>query len=229
MKPKIFLKLLSCVFIFVIGFMGTNPIDRENTKVVKAETEDIYEVTASSSDCMPKRSQEEIIEDADVIVVGKVKEILESRWSNENYIKGEEVPNILQKDIIVEVDELYRGNLQNKKDVVVRIEAENEGFYPSGGYINFSKDEEVLLFLSEDDSILNDGSENYYVLAGGSQGLYRSDGEVCFLSKNDLGEAIYLDKSDLKIETEKQSVETIDYVVFKLGPNNVNKMGLLQN
>lgn len=121
---------------------------------------------------MPYRTESQMILDSDLILCGNVKEIMESKWSNEDFARGEEIRNILQTDVVINVESVLSGDCDSD-EVTVRIdkgEDENTIVY-SEGYPDFAEGEEVLLFLSRDDSdVATD--EDYYVLTGMKQGKY---------------------------------------------------------
>ncbi len=122
----------------------------------------------------PLKSKIELINDASVIIKGTVKEILPSKWSNPDFKKGKDVRNIIQTDITVDVDDVYKGTSNNTKTVTVRIDKGTIGdtVMVSDGYPDFILREEVVLFLSEDDGDLANTNEDYYVLTGMLQGKF---------------------------------------------------------
>lgn len=124
------------------------------------------------SGIMPIKTETEMYLDSDVIVKGTIKEILDSKWSNSNFERGEHISNVLQTDVVVNVDEVYEGEVSGES-VVVRIDkGEDENtIVHSEGYPDFKIGERVVLFLSRDDSdVATD--EDYYVLTGMKQGKY---------------------------------------------------------
>ena len=121
---------------------------------------------------IPERTETEMYLDSDVILEGTVEKLLDSKWSNPNFHRGDDISNVLQTDVIVNVDKVYGGNLL-KDTVVVRIdkgEDDNTIVY-SEGYPDFEVGENVLLFLSRDDSDVAT-NEDYYVLTGMKYGKY---------------------------------------------------------
>lgn len=122
------------------------------------------------------KTTHDLMVDSDVVIKGTVKEILPSRWSNPESIKGKNVRNIIQTDISVNIDQILKGNPYDYKNIIVRI---NKGTvknveYISEGYPDFKAGEEVVLFLSIDDGDLSkvNTNENYYVLTGMLQGKF---------------------------------------------------------
>ena len=103
-----------------------------------------------------------------------VKEIKPSFWSNPNLEKGESVRNIIQTDFIVNVEKAYKNKPYNDSEVTVRIDKGTVGdtTLESEGVPDFNVGDEVVLFLSKDDSDLANPNEVYYVVTGMSQGKF---------------------------------------------------------
>ncbi|MDO5398601.1 MAG: hypothetical protein Q4G33_11810 [bacterium] len=158
---------------------------------------------------MPELTESELILNSDLIISGSVSEILNSKWSNENLEKGENIPNILQTDIIIDVDEVIEGDCINNY-VTVRInKGENEDTVVySEGYPDFTEGEQVLLFLARDDSGLAT-DEDYYVLTGMKQGKYSLKENNTDVYSNDVkAEASYVnDKNTIDIDTLQSAIE----------------------
>ena len=70
------------------------------------------------SGIMPIKTETEMYLDSDVIVKGTIKEILDSKWSNSNFERGEHISNVLQTDVVVNVDEVYEGEVSGESVVV---------------------------------------------------------------------------------------------------------------
>ena len=101
-----------------------------------------------------------------------VSEIKESRWSNPDFLRGTDIRNILQTDIVVDVDNNMYGDTENNS-VIVRInkgEDENTIFCDENTP-DFTLNENVLLFLARDDSDVKT-DEDYYVLVAKKQSKY---------------------------------------------------------
>lgn len=123
---------------------------------------------------IPYKSQSDLTRDSEVIIRGVVKEILPSKWSNPGMKKGDNVRNILQTNVVVHIEEIIKGTPYNSEEINVRInKGETDDYIViSDGYPDFPKGEEVLLFLSIDESDVANEKENYYVLTGMIQGKY---------------------------------------------------------
>lgn len=155
-------------------------------------------------------TEEELILDSDLIVEGTVSEILPSRWSNEGYVRGEDIRNILQTDIVLNIENILSGECGETVRVRIDKGEDKNTIVHSDGYPDFFKNEKVLLFLSRDDSdVATD--EDYYVLTGMKQGKYE-------LSSNNKGkitddaviyENTYKDseKSELNTDSLKEQIE----------------------
>lgn len=121
---------------------------------------------------VPIISESELILRSDLIIEGTVSEILDSKWSNPDFEKGEAIRNVLQTDIVVNIDNYLFGEREDNQAIVRIDKGEDENtIVHSDGYPDFFENEKVLLFLSRDDSdIATD--EDYYVLTGMLQGKY---------------------------------------------------------
>jgi len=117
-------------------------------------------------------SRTELIQRSALIVKGEAAEILPSKWSNPDFVKGKGKRNIIQTDIKIKVDKVFKGNL-DKDYVVVRIDKGKVGNteYISEGYPDFKVGKKLVLFLSRDDSDIKT-DEDYYVLTGMNQGYF---------------------------------------------------------
>ena len=116
-------------------------------------------------------TDDHLVLDSQLIITGTVKEIGKSKWSNPEFEK-DMTRNILQTDIFVEIDKIFKG--EPKTDTIaVRINKGEDEKYKiiSDGYPDFTIGEKVLLFLSLDESDLKT-DENYYVLSGMYQGKF---------------------------------------------------------
>ena len=162
----------------------------------------IYKFTApkeiSVTGTIPYRTEQELILNSDLIVAGKVDKIGEGKWSNPDFEPAEK-RNILQTDVFVEIDEILYGEY-SREFVAVRID---KGYDPesntkviSDGYPDFEVGEEVLLFLSRDDSDVAT-EEDYFVLTGMKQGKWNISGD--------------------KINSAEYETQTIDEMKEKIG------------
>ncbi len=155
---------------------------------------------------MPHKTESQMILDSDLIICGKVKKIKESKWSNKDFERGNEIRNILQTDIVINVEKVLSGECDNS-EVIVRIdkgEDENTIVY-SEGYPDFTKGEEVLLFLSRDDSdVATD--EDYYVLTGMKQGKYNINNTAA-LSEKAAAKVFSNGEASIDIETLKVKIK----------------------
>lgn len=122
----------------------------------------------------PYMSKQDMMQTADVIIQGVVAEVLPSKWSNPEFIKGENIRNIIQTDILVKISEVLKGVPYDDSNIIVRIDKGIVGKVKliSNGYPDFKEGEEVILFLNLDDSDLSSLNENYYVLTGLNQSKF---------------------------------------------------------
>ena len=131
-----------------------------------------YKEVVTSEGMIPLFTKSEMVDFADVIIRGQVVKYKESKWSNQDSKRGENVPNIIQTDILIKIKEVYKGLPYDEKVIAVRVDkgAIENTEYRDDSYPDFDKNEEVVLFLSLDDGLLADLSEEYYVLTGLKQG-----------------------------------------------------------
>ena len=172
MKNKF--KIVFLIVVLAIGISVTSFCINSKPKEVVVES------------MIPRLTEQELILNSDLIIAGTVSKLGESKWSNPDF-KVADKRNILQTDIFVEIDEIFYGEY-NKENVVVRID---KGYdksqkirYISDGYPDFEKGENVLLFLSRDDSdVATD--EDYFVLTGMKQGKWNVNNEEVIAENTD--------------------------------------------
>lgn len=147
-----------CVIAFVIGILAFNFSSK----------------TSIMSSDFPVKGMRELVNDSDVILYGEVLDILESKWSNPNYEKGEHISNIIVTDVLVKIKKVYKGIPYHKKEVVVRV-----AYGQVGGATliyndepSFIVGEETILFLREPYAASDDLSEDYYFTTGLLQGKF---------------------------------------------------------
>mgnify|MGYP005843952733 CR=1 FL=1 len=153
----------------------------------------------------PEKTKKELIGDANVIIRGAVSKIYPGKWSNPGFKRGEGIGNIIQTDIQIQIEEVFKGEPYNKKNVIVRIEEGRVGntVAESNGYPDFKKGEEAILFLSKDDSDVANPQENYYVLTGAYYGKFAIRSEKV----DDKLFVMAHDKDSIRLSTFKKEVE----------------------
>ena len=126
---------------------------------------------------LANKTKSDVIIESDIIVRVTVKDILPSKWSNPDFQRGEEIPNIIQTDISLTVDEVFKGIPYNDKNIVVIVGQGVIGdvttiadMYPS-----FEVNDNYILFLSKDDLRMKNSAEDYYILTGMCQGAFILD------------------------------------------------------
>lgn len=156
------------------------------------------------------KNKRELINDSSVIIKGTVNKILPSTWSNPNFEKGVDARNIIQTDILINIDDVYKNKPYNEEVVTVRINKGKVGgtTSTSEGYPDFTLGEEVVLFLSEDDGDLANPDEDYYVLTGMIQGkfsLKESKGSEKTFT-NMIDQDLAIEKDSFELSTIKQEI-----------------------
>jgi hypothetical protein len=189
--------LLLCCLVFILGI--TTYFFIPKTKVITVDG------------IIAAKDKTDLINDASVIIKGTVNKLLPSEWSNPDFKKGENIRNIIQTDIVIDIDEVYKGTPYDSKSVTVRIEKGKVGNVEmkSEGFPDFIPGEEVILFLQEDDGDLLEPNENYYRLTGMCQGKFTlsesTDTEKIFKNAHD--------KDTLKLSSVKKEInDTLEYL-----------------
>ncbi|MFD2168688.1 hypothetical protein [Tumebacillus lipolyticus] len=123
---------------------------------------------------IPEKTKTELVGESQLILSGKVKEILPSKWSNPNFERGEHISNVVQTDVRVQVDQVFKGQPYHKNEVMIRINKGKVGNieWRLEGFPDFALDEEIVLFLQQDDSDNARPEEQNYVLSGMKQGKF---------------------------------------------------------
>jgi len=174
--------------------------------------------TITSQGLYPLKNKIELINDASVIIKGTVKKVLPSKWSNPDFKKGENIRNIIQTDILVDVDDVYKGTPNNTKTITVRIDEGTIGDTEmvSDDYPDFIPGEEAILFLSEDDGDLANANERYYVLTCMLQGKFS-------LKESEGSDKIFenANRDTLKLSAIKDEIKT---TLDSLQKNPIPKM-----
>lgn len=168
------------------------------------------------------KEKRELVNDSTLIIYGTVNDILPSFWSNPDFKKGTDVRNIIQTDILVDIKKVYYNKPYDNKTVTVRINKGSIGdvTYTSEGYPDFEVGEEVILFLSEDDSDLSNTSEEYYVLTGMIQGKF-SPKNKNNTNKKFTNSIADIEREEFDLNTIEDEIKTI---LVDLKKNPINKM-----
>lgn len=147
-------------------------------KNIKTTAKTVVDRTA----LLPVRDIDDIILSSDLIIAGTVKEIEESRWSDQESKSG-----ILQTDIVININNVYYGE-PSSDNVILRIDkGSDENTVVLDEWIpDFTVGEEALLFLMRDDSDLKT-DEDYYVLTANEQAKYEihADSDIAICSFED--------------------------------------------
>ncbi|MBY0011224.1 hypothetical protein [Paenibacillus typhae] len=210
--PKLLVISVPFFIAFLVGFISINSLSPN--KVVQV------------SGTIAEKGKVELINDSSLIIYGHVDEVLPSFWSNPEMIKGADVRNIIQTDILVNVREAYKGTPYSNQ-IKVRINKGQVGdtLVLSEGYPDFTSGEEVVLFLSEDDGDLAEPDENYYVLTGMVQGKFELSSIIgkqkTFSNKVIEDDGVNVNKEDFSLTTIKTEIES---TLKELEENPIPKM-----
>lgn len=176
-----------------VGYSGYNYHLKKNT-VIKQEA------------ALAKFSEEDMASMASLIVEGKILNISETRW---NTVDGKQPLQVKFEDtqyneVLISPEHIYKGNVKDNTPVKVRVFG---GTYTENGQViedceniapQFSKNEEVIVFLANDDSPYNkDKSNDYYAVLGSKQGKYSVNGDIIQSSERKV------ERKDLEANIEK--------------------------
>lgn len=165
--------------------------------------------TMHVSGTIAEKSKTDLIVDSDVIIRGSVNELLPSKWSNPGFKKGNNIRNILQTDVSINIKDIFKGTPYNNESILVRIDKGGleKIVFVSDGYPDFQAGEEVILFLSKDDSDVANPKDNYYVLTGMSQGAFKLDKNIS--SDKEFASAFADSKDRIHLSTFKEEIKTV--------------------
>ena len=150
MKKKII--ILSSIFItsFVLGIITffVIPLIIPTEKTTKTSFQASY----------PYRTKSEVLNDSNLIIRAKAKEKLPSKYANPDFELGEDIPNFIVTDVLFDVIDVYKGEVDKSKPVTVRIE---------GGKVEVIENGKATTFEFENPSMPNFkiGDEVILVLA----------------------------------------------------------------
>jgi len=144
------------------------------------ENNQTYDFVMDIEICYEPISDSEVIDQSDLIIKGRVKEILPTEWTTPD---GRPVThnNIFEADtfslfhsVVVEVDETYKGELQTNEIIIHKLGGTSGNIKVITSNPNYYENEGVILYLKEG----IDDSGTYYTQIGRSQ---------IFLIDEDLG------------------------------------------
>ncbi|MFA4958147.1 MAG: hypothetical protein WC556_14355 [Candidatus Methanoperedens sp.] len=111
---------------------------------------------------------------SDTIAMGKVKEVLPSKWNTPDGKRPIEIKNdIIYTDVIIEVEQ-YLKNPQASKDITVRTLGGTVGIdsMVAEDEPKFEPNEKVILFLTNEDTITGKIGEPHLKVQGGMHGKF---------------------------------------------------------
>ena len=133
--------------------------------------------TVMSSMMIAGMSKNELIYKADLIIKGKVGNIISCEWSNPDNVLGTEINNDIKTYVSVEILEVYKGTPYNVNSVVVAIEGGQIGrtLYKNTSAPKLDVGDDVILFLDDKNKYPNLDYypvKNSYSILGFRQGKY---------------------------------------------------------
>ncbi|MBL0385240.1 hypothetical protein JJB07_01160 [Tumebacillus sp. ITR2] len=178
MKKTLLLIFCLSVGAGMIGFSAWTQPEKTATTQTVQDADSTEPQTISVHGIIPTKYKTDLVGESEVIVRGKVKELLPSRWSNPNWGRGQDVRNVIQTDVMVHVNKVFKGTPYDK-DIAIRIDKGYVGntTWKSEDNPDFAPDEDVILFLHTDNSDVARPDEKYYVLTGMVQGKFTLDAQ----------------------------------------------------
>lgn len=184
-STKYGLVLVGILSLLIVGFFMLSDVSKDNFKTLEQsekpeETNFNKPITIGISGSLEEYSYNDLNNHADTILIGKVKEILPSRW---NSIDGQMNKSALEinpgeliyTDIIISVDKYLKNSLSSD-EVTVRVVGGTIGNITMSSDIepSFESGEKVLLYLSNDTyPYTKDIGSEHFVVTGYVQGKFR--------------------------------------------------------
>ena len=155
----------------------SNNLTADETKITTTDVSDKIQNTdkeiIARSGLLPMRDINDVILQSELIIIGTVDEILESKWTAPEISSG-----ILQTDLVIDVDEVLFGEPSTGDQITLRIDKGEDEYTISldEWTPDFTVGEQSLLFLKRDDSG-HRTNEDYYVLSAIEQAKYIPQGD----------------------------------------------------
>lgn len=170
-KYILYLLVVSCIA--VIGYGLINLVNQQKNT-------DSNTINISASYRM--FDQELLVNESEIAVKGTIEKVLDQKWNTSNNKKPTDIKgdDMIYRDIILKVSEVFKGNIGVDEKIIMRtfggtVDNFTVQFDPQ---INFLKGEEVIVFLSNDDTPYNkQKTKDHYKILGGLQGIYRISGD----------------------------------------------------
>lgn len=105
---------------------------------------------STSTATYPTLTEEELVNDNDLIIKATVEKILDSEYANPGFKLGEDIPNVIVTDVLARAETVYKGDVSPGDLITIRKEGGKVGKeeYINEDMPNFQVGNEVLLFLS---------------------------------------------------------------------------------
>lgn len=184
-STKYGLLLVGILSLLIVGIFMLSDVSQDSFKTLEQsekpeETNFDKPITIGISGSLEEYSYNDLNNHADTILIGKVKEILPSRW---NSIDGQMNKSVLEinpgeliyTDIIIIVDKYLKNSLSSD-EVTVRVVGGTIGNITMSSDIepSFESGEKVLLYLSNDTyPYTKDIGSEHFVVTGYVQGKFR--------------------------------------------------------
>ena len=139
-----------------------------NLRSSPSVTENTYDIELGMDIFYVPLSDDQMVEYSDLIIKGVVKEISLPWWNTSDGsipLPENMLEYSLFHDVIVEVDTIYKGNLENTSEIVVRqVGGELGSVRQTTSVPQFYEGESVLLYLIKEQNPNNSDGSEYYTL-----------------------------------------------------------------
>ena len=136
------------------------------------ENDQIYDINMMMEICYEPLKGSEMINQSDLIIKGRVKEILPTEWTtkdgrpiSQNNIQDVNIFNLFHS-VVVEVDETYKGELKTAEIIIHKSGGTSDNIRITTSNPEYYENEEVILYLKER---IDDSGIYYYQINGESQ------------------------------------------------------------
>ena len=131
-----------------------------------------YDINMVIEICYEPLDDSELIDQSDLIIKGRVKEILPTEWTTEDgrSISQNNIQDVniltLFHSVVVEVDETYKGELKTDEIIIHKSGGTSDNIRITTSNPEYYENEEVILCLKEG---IDDSGVYYYQINAGSQ------------------------------------------------------------
>jgi len=145
------------------------------------ENNQIYDIDIREEICYEPLNDSEMMNRSDLIIKGRVKEILPTEWTttdgrpiSQNNIQDVDMLSLFHY-VVVEVDETYKGELKADEIIIRKSGGTSDNIRMTSSNPEYYENEEVLLCLREG---IDDSSFTYYLQTNGRSQIFLIDDDL---------------------------------------------------